>query len=326
MIRKLLISLAALALAGCAGITFQQPMIPPSGFTGPHLESDTFVSFDGARLGLSKWEAPGEPWAVVVGLHGMNDYAETFHYAGEYWAARGITTYAYDQRGHGRSPNRGIWAGRTLIDNDVRIMVDLARARHPRAIIVVAGISMGGAAAVTAFASDDPPRADRVVLLAPAVWGWSAQPVPNKTALWLAGRFAPQKTMTPPKFVARAHVPTDNDDELRRMGRDPLMLWGARTDTLTGMTNFMQDAWKDTGKIQVPTLYLYGANDQIIPRQASTRAAQRLKAGQVTGFYPQGWHLLLSDNQRERVMADVVAFIRDPTKPLPSGVGPIPRR
>ncbi len=326
MIRRLVTALAVLALCACATPTFQTPFTPPVGFAGPHLEDNAFVSFDGARLGLSKWEATGEPWAVIVGLHGMNDYAMTFSRAAPYWAQQGITTYAYDQRGYGRSPNRGVWAGRELIDHDVRTMVELVRARHPKAIIAVAGISMGGAAAITAFADTDPPNADRVILLSPAVWGWSTQPLPNRTALWVVGKTAPDLQLNPPKVITRSHVPTDNADELRRMSTDPLMLWGARTDTLYGMTNLMQDAWKDTGKIKPPTLYLYGFRDAVIPRQAAVQAAARLKPGDRTGFYLDGYHLLLSDNQAPRVWADVVGFIRDPSKPLISGVVPIPAR
>ena len=59
-------------------------------------------------------------WAVIVGLHGMDDYANAFHMAAPFWAKQGIATYAYDQRGFGRSPRRGVWAGEDLIAEDLR--------------------------------------------------------------------------------------------------------------------------------------------------------------------------------------------------------------
>src|SRR6185437_13041810 len=113
--RPLALVFAILALAACAPIV-QRPQIPPPSFPGPRLEGDRFISFDGAPLGLSHWDPPGgaAPWAVVVGVHGMDDYAAAFHLAGPYWAARGIATYAYDQRGFGRSPDRGVWGGDAL--------------------------------------------------------------------------------------------------------------------------------------------------------------------------------------------------------------------
>ena len=61
---------------------------------------------------LSGSPEAAEPWAVSIGLHGMDDYANAFHLAGPYWAKAGIVTLAYDQRGFGRSPGRGVWAPR----------------------------------------------------------------------------------------------------------------------------------------------------------------------------------------------------------------------
>ena len=187
---RLLVLLAALMLTACTPLVVQRAGQPPLGWEGPHLERDWFVSFDGARLGLTTWKADTpEPWAVIVGVHGMNDYANAFHLAAPWWASQGVTTIAYDQRGFGRSPNRGIWGGDQLMDEDLRTLVALVRARYPAAIIAVAGESMGGAVAIETFASDRPPAADRLVLLSPAVWGWSTQPLPNKTLLWFAARF-----------------------------------------------------------------------------------------------------------------------------------------
>ena len=57
------------------------------------------------------------------------------------------------------------------------------------------------------------------------------------------------------------------------MGRDPLMIWGARSDTLYGLVRLMDDASDSVGDDHVPTLYLYGANDEIIPRNAALKAA-----------------------------------------------------
>jgi len=104
------------------------------------------------------------------------------------------------------------------------------------------------------------------------------------------------------------------------------MLWGARTDALFGIVSLMQTGWRDTDKIEAPTLYLYGYRDDIIPRRPSTQAASRLKPTDKTGFYRDGYHLLLSDKQRERVFVDVEGFLRDPKAPLASGVVQIPAR
>jgi len=313
----------ALCLAACAP-TLQHAGKPDLMFAGPRLEANDVVSFDGARLGLTRWDAKGEPWAVIVGVHGMNDYANAFHLAGRYWAGEGITTLAYDQRGFGRSPQRGIWAPDDLRIEDLRTVVALARQAYPHAIIAVAGESLGGAVAIEAFASDRPPAADRLILLAPAVWGWKTQPLTYKIALWVADHIVPGKVFEPPASLVRAVSPTDNRAEMFIMSYDANMVWGARTDALYGLVNTMDRAWRDVGKLRAPTLYLYGARDQIIPRNATDTAIPRLPPGNRTACYAQGHHLLLVDEQSLDVWRDAETFLRDPAAPLPSGAPPLP--
>lgn len=311
-------------LAACAPVV-QKPKLPVAGFRGARFEDDRFVSFDGTALGLTVWRAQSEPRAVIVGLHGMNDYANAFHLAAPYWAEQGIATYAFDQRGFGRSPHRGVWGGQALMCEDLRACVHLVRERHPGVPVVVAGESMGGAVAIAAFASDRPPRADRLVLLAPAVWGWSSQPLPNRTALWFTAHFAGSRVIKPPRFITQNIRASDNFEELVAMGRDPLMIWGARSDALWGLMHLMETAWASTGRLRAPTLYMYGANDEIIPREPTIEAVSRLPRRDRTAFYREGWHLLLRDSQAETVWRDIAAFTFDPRVPLPSGAPPIPR-
>ena len=318
-----------LLLVACAP-TLQQAAGPDARFSGPRLEDGAFVSFDGTRLGLTRWDAVGqgggaaEPWAVIIGVHGMNDYANAFHLAAPWWASQGVTTLAYDQRGFGRSPGRGLWAPDTLTIQDLRTIVALARRRWPKAIIAVAGESLGGAVAIEAFASNDPPDADRLVLLAPAVWGWSTQPLTYRAALWVAAKLAPGKVFTPPEWLTSHVYPSDNTPELIAMGRDRLMIWGARSDTLYGLVSTMQRAQDDVGALRAPTLYLYGAHDPIIPRHAAVRAVRRLPPTARTAYYRNGYHLLMRDREGPAVWRDVLTFVRNPVAPLPSGAPTIP--
>jgi alpha-beta hydrolase superfamily lysophospholipase len=322
--KRLLVLAAALLLSACTPMLVQQPFSPAAAFSGPHLEDDWVVSFDGARLGLKHWDTPGEPWAVIVGVHGMNDYSNAFHMAAPWWAEQGIATYAYDQRGFGRSPHRGVWAGDALMAEDLRTVTALVRAKYPHAIIAVAGESMGGAVAAEAFASDRPPAAERLILMSPAVWGWKTQGLPEKTLLWFAANFTAGKVYEPPRWLTSRITPTDNRAELIAMGHDPLMIWGARSDALFGLVSMMQRASDDVGHASVPTLYLHGAKDQIIPKEAALTAAAHLKPTDRSANYAHGYHLLMRDKEGPMVWADVASFIRDPQAPLPSGAPPIP--
>src|SRR5580658_3069263 len=125
--KPIVAALLASLLCACAPLV-QRAEAPGAAFQGPRLEQNSVVSFDGARLGLTHWDAAGgQPWAVIVGVHGMDDYANAFHLAAPYWAKHGIATYAYDQRGFGRSPERGVWGGDALMSQDLRTFTALIR-------------------------------------------------------------------------------------------------------------------------------------------------------------------------------------------------------
>ncbi|MEY3293921.1 MAG: hypothetical protein RJB12_1692, partial [Pseudomonadota bacterium] len=317
---------AALALAACATPAIQPPMTPPSGFTGPAVEAGGLRMDDGARLPLARWTPEtGEPWAVIVALHGMNDSRASFRLAGPWWAERGIETWAIDQRGFGEAPGRGVWAGEARMTEDVRTAVALARARHPRAVIAVAGESMGGAVTIAAFSADRAPDADRVILLAPAVWGWTAQGPVNSAGLWIAARAMGERAVEAPEWAVRALPASDNRLELIRNGRDPNSLISTRFDALYGLVDLMETASVRLGDIRAPTLLLYGANDNVIRSDPMRLALERAgdRPGLRTGFYPDGWHILNRDLQAEVMYRDVEAWLRDAAAPLPSGAGPV---
>lgn len=326
MVRSFAALFAVLALAACATPAIQSPMTPPSGFTGPAVEAGGLRMDDGARLPLARW-APetGEPWAVIVALHGMNDSRASFRLAGPWWAERGIETWAIDQRGFGEAPGRGVWAGEARMTEDVRTAVALARARHPRAVIAVAGESMGGAVTIAAFSADRAPDADRVILLAPAVWGWTAQGPVNSAGLWIAARTMGDRAVDAPEWAVRALPASDNRMELLRNYRDPNSLISTRFDALYGLVDLMETASLRLGDIRAPTLLLYGANDNVIRSNPMRLALERAgdRPGFRTGFYPDGWHILNRDLQAEVMFRDVEAWLRDAAAPLPSGAGAV---
>lgn len=332
MIRSLAVLLCtlalSLALAACATPAIQPLLTAPATFAGPALEDRALVMDDGTRLPLARW-APtdgSEPWAVLIALHGMNDSRASFRLAGPWWAERGIETWAIDQRGFGQAPGRGIWAGEARMTEDLRTAVMIARARHPRATIAVVGESMGGSVAVAAFGSDRPPQADRVILLAPGVWGWTAQGPLSSSALWIAARVAGHRAVEAPEWAIRDRFASDNRVELFRNGRDPNSILSTRFDTLYGLVDLMQSASVKLGRVRAPTLLLYGASDAVIEKAPMRRALEQAgeRPGFRTGYYPDGWHILNRDLQAETMFRDVEGFLRDPDAPLVSGAPPVP--
>ena len=328
MIRRPAALVLCLALVACATPYVQPPLTPPAGFTGPRIadapagRSGGFIVQDGARLPFLRWSPDnGQPWAVIVALHGMNDSRAAFRLAGPWWAEQGIETWAYDQRGFGEAPGQGLWPGEATLTDDLRTVVALVRARHPHALVAVVGESMGGSIAVAAFASDQPPAADRLILLAPGVWGWSSQGWLNGTSLWFASRLFGDRAVEPPEWAVRDIRASDNMLELIRNGRDPNSILATRFDTLSGLVGLMEAASQRLGRTRVPTLLLYGAQDQIVTPGPMRRALERAGESPTlrTAWYPDGWHLLDRDLAAVTVYGDVAAALRDPAAPLPSG-------
>ncbi|MFN7178087.1 alpha/beta fold hydrolase [Hyphomonas sp.] len=287
-------------------------------------DQQILIAHDGARLGLSTWAAEGAsaPDHVIVGVHGMNNYAGEFRLAAPEWAKQGMTVYAYDQRGFGRSVNRGIWAGEDLMREDLRTAVSLARVRHPDATISVVAISMGAAVAITAFASDRPPEADRLILSGPGLRGWGALNPAFAGSLRLMHAVSPGLVVKPPAF-AKPKM-SDNRDFLALQDSDPLHSTSNRVDQLFGAVTIMEQAHEAAPRLpaHIPVLASYGARDEVVPEAGPRRTARRFPAHVRTVYYPDGYHILLSDLQRERVIADYSAFMDDPEGALPSGLGP----
>jgi alpha-beta hydrolase superfamily lysophospholipase len=310
------VTLGALEAAGLV-----QPQFLP--------DENVFIAADGSRLGLTVWPAEGAapPEHVIVGVHGMSDYANAFHMAAPYWAGEGVTTYAYDQRGFGRSPGKGFWPDEDLLRSDLRTAVDVARARHPDATITVVGISMGASVAMTAFGSDDPPKADRLILSGPGLRGWGAINPLYRVSLYTSTHMNPGWLVVPPAGLIKIE-PSDNIEMLRRTWSDPHMTYRHRIDQVYGLVTLMENAHKAADRLPagLPILASYGAKDIVVPQNGVERTAKRLPENVRTVYYPDGYHMLERDLQAENVHADYLGFIRDPGAPLPSGEGEWPFR
>lgn len=327
-----LLGLLAL-LAACAPL--QQGALRIDGAPAAGFSQTWFTSFDGAKLGLSVWKpvaAPEQDFGpsaeeretVIIAVHGMNDYAGAFNAAGAWWAAHGAVVYGYDQRGFGRSPGSGIWPRHELMRKDLATAVDIARRRHPDARIAVVGESMGASVAITAFAEDDPPKADVLILSGPGLRGWGTLPWLYSASLWTSAHVRPGWVVAPPKNLnIRA---TDNNEKLREMWFDPNVQKSNRIDSVYGVVSIMEEADAKIAKLpnSVPTLLLYGANDQVIPSNGLQRAAKKLPDFVRTAYYAKGYHMLMNDLQAETVWRDILAFIEQPAAPLPSGSPPLP--
>lgn len=317
----LVAALLALLLAACT------PRVIPAGpaIGPPALADDALVMADGARLPLHAWLPEGAPRAVILAVHGFNDYSVNYmQETAKLLTPAGLAIYAYDQRGFGAAPHRGIWAGAETLAADLAEAARLVKARHPGLPLYVLAESMGAAVTVLAATGAEPPPVAGYILTAPAFWGTAQMPGIMRWGVWLAARTVPIVG-----FPASAGgiVPSNNDSALRRWARDPLTLKVSRADAAEGLVLLMQQAVAALPRCcqgadgPVPTLVLVGAKDEVVPHFALRPALRALPPGPQhrIAIYPEGWHMLLRDEDAPLVARDVLAFITDPAAPLPSG-------
>lgn len=299
--------------AGCAPII----KTPGADRIEPRLDAQAIVTADDERLPLRVWMPPdGVPLkAVVVAVHGLNDYSHAFEGPGIYLSAKGIGVYAYDQRGFGQGPWPGYWAGGEAMVADFATALRLVAARYPGIPLYAMGESMGGAVAILTMTGDNPPPVAGVILSAPAVWGRDDMTILERGALWLTWHVAPWMTFSGSGLNVR---PSDNIEMLRALGRDPLVIKKTRADVIHGLVDLMSAAQRAAGRLSVPVLMLYGEHDEVVPREPVLRVMAELHGdAQVKALYANGWHILMRDLQAEVVMADIAAWIEN--RRLPSG-------
>ena len=326
---------ALLLLVGCAPATDEEvrlagigtPRAAPEPKPLPHFTAASFIAADGQALPLRKWlpqsADKGAVKAVILALHGFNDYANAFDGPGELWAKEGIATYAYDQRGFGAAPERGFWPGRAALAADVVTGAQVLRRMYPGTPLYLLGESMGGAVAVAALTGESGtpvPDVDGVVLTAPAVWGRPTMDLLPRLALWVGVRLMPGLTLTGRGLKIKA---SDNIVMLRALGQDPMVIHATRIDTIYGLVDLMDAALASAARLDTPLFVMYGAKDEIIPRApirlfVDTLPAEPMRRRKLA-WYQNGYHMLLRDLEGPVVIADVASWVLAPSAPLPSG-------
>lgn len=288
--------------------------------TPTHLARAHFVAADGSVLPVRSWWPPYgiTPEAIVVALHGFNDYSKAYDYAGRYLSERGVAVIAYDQHGFGNAPERGKWAGAHRYFQDMNTFLDKVKARFGEIPVYLLGESMGGAVAIGGLTEPHPIRVEGVILSAPAVWSRDMMPWYQRVILAMAESTMPALEVTGSGLKVQA---TDNLEILRGLWRDPLVIKATRVDAIAGVAELMDLAQARASELRLPVLILYGDKDQVIPEKPVQTLLQKLFNEVATRSvrYPDGYHMLLRDLHALIPLQDILAWIHDRQGPLPSG-------
>ena len=282
----------------------------------PSINQQALETTDGSSLPLRVWRPDGEADAVILALHGFNDYSNAFSIPGAYFADQKILVYAYDQRGFGTNENAGMWPGVNHLVRDMEEAIKAIRGAHPSLPFYVLGESMGGAVIMTSL-SQETPKIEGVILVAPAVWGRLTMNPLYSFFLSLAAHTLPWIKLSGQGLGIQ---PSNNYEMLVALGKDQFVIKKTRIDSLYGIVNLMDAAFAAAPRIQIPALVLYGAKDEIIPKSATGKMLSRLTNSPRIIIYPDGYHMLLRDLGGSVVLADISAWIMNPDVILPSNL------
>lgn len=313
--------LLLLPLSACAPLSLGAG----SAAVEPRLFEDRIRMADGAELPLARFLPEEKPRAILLSLHGFNDYRLTFEAPARTLARHGIAVYAYDQRGFGQAPNRGLWPGKKTLTGDARTAAALLHEAYPETPLYLLGESMGGAVLLAALA-EAPLEADGIVLTSPALRARETMRFYEPALLWLAAHTLPWAKLSGRGLDI---PPSDNIEMLKALGRDPNVIKKSRVDALWGLVNLMDDALAAADRLKGPALILYGEKDEIVPKEAFRVMVARLPRPRPNdvriAVYEKGYHLLLRDLQAKTVLEDLASWILAEETPLPSGAEEVAR-
>tara|TARA_Y100000758_G_C16023602_1_gene412008 strand:+ start:179 stop:1189 length:1011 start_codon:yes stop_codon:yes gene_type:complete len=290
----------------------------PQDISNMRLSGHSLITGDGAYLPLKKWAPKGNPKAIILALHGFNDYSDAFSKPATYLAEQGFLVYAYDQRGFGATSSAGRWPGKDILVRDLLAAAEFFAIAHPDIPLYLLGESMGGAVLIAASQHLPKDIVSGLILAAPAVWARDTMPPLYTATLWVAAQIVPWLRLSGQGLQIQA---SDNHEMLVALANDPLVIKRTRVDTMNGLVNLMDDALKSSSTLTAPTLLLYGANDEVIPKHATAKMLASTNNVPRVVVYPIGYHMLLRDLGAHIVLTDIVEWIRDPAIEPPSGHG-----
>ena len=207
-----------------------------------------------------------EPRAALVIVHGLAEYAGRYREIAQAFAAHGISTFAYDQIGHGadESTRTHVPQFDLFVDDASEACIKFGE-RVPGVPLFVWGHSMGAIVALHLAARGEPAFAGLIVS-SNSLEVFKTGPDPLNPFFRFASRIVP-KVRIPLGLDARK---ISHDESVQRAyANDPQIPTTASLRLIVEFAQACETARGDAPAIRVPALIVQGEADAIAPAKAS---------------------------------------------------------
>lgn len=269
----------------------------------------TFIAEDGARLQYRAWECPGATKAIVL-FHRGHEHSGRLDEFARFLCRDGVSVFAWDQRGHGKSPGeRGFAESFGTLVKEADTFCRFISCEHGFEIedIAVVGHSVGAVIAA-AWVHDYAPRIAAMALVAPAFRVNLYVPLAIP-ALRVFNRIKRPAYIT---SYVKSKLLTSDANEAAAYDRDELISKQIAVNILLGLHDAGKRLIADAGAIRTPTMVLSAGNDWVVSNASQLAFYENLgtrdrRLVTLPGFK----HAVLHERDRKRVFGEIDAFIRE---------------
>lgn len=272
---------------------------------------------DGTTVMGRAWRADGASASVLL-AHGMGEHCLRYERFATALNEVGISVYAYDHRGHGRTSPDALGdfgaAGWSGLVSDLGQGLGVARGQNPDVPLFLFGHCMGSFAAQS-YLPEGSQKIDGVILSGSADFSVLAQflAAAPEAATLTAFNAAFEPARTPFDWLSRDTAEVDKyiDDPL--CGFDPSEA-SAASMLEGGLALVDPDRWSSI-RSDLPVYLFVGDKDPVNADLAlfHSLVEKFQKAGVAsleTKVYPQGRHEMLNETNRDEVTADIVSWLQ----------------
>lgn len=270
----------------------------------------TFTTWDGTELFYRHWQPAKPATRTLVMFHRGHEHSGRFVDVVEALGLQDTAVFAWDARGHGRSPGeRGYAPSFGGMVRDVDAFIRHLTESHgiPTRDMVVLAHSVG-AVTVASWVHSHAPRLRGLILATPALRVRLYVPgaIPGLRILQkLRGN---RKTFI--KSYVKAKMLTHDEVQAEAYDADPLIAKSIAVNILLGLHDAGTRLIDDAGAITTPTLMLAGGSDYVVSLKAQQQFFDRLGSDEKKlRVFPAMYHDVLHEAEREPVLQEIRDFL-----------------